>query len=567
LDETGQLSDPEIDQVPLARRNPRRAVAMTAQAICEIPYADNAEDAYLHALVTTSNDVSIPITVEEALNGSQRENWQGAIDSELQSLYEQKTWEDTEEVLGRREVKSKWVFDLKRDEFGKIERYKARLVARGDQQHHGLDYNETFSPTLRLESFRMILAWAVRNGKKVHQLDVKTAFLRATIDKVIYMRLPTINGQKGKLVMLLKSLYGLKQAGYLWNKDIDRVLVSIGFKCNDLDNTVYILIIDGRTVMIGVYVDDLVIAGEENDVQWTKCEIKAHYECKDGGELHHMLHIKVRLNVKNKTAALSQPAYIQEVLEETGMMNAKPLDCIIYTAQDEYNTKPLSERQVSSYRSLIGKLMWIARASRPDLAHVLHLLSRKLSKPTQVDWENAKKVLRYLKGTLYHGIILGGDHKLMGYADANWITPGDLESKSTSGYVFTIGGPVSWSSKRQSIPSFSSTESEYAALTHAGRESRWIEQLAKSMRIDSEEVIHCDNQSAIKLASNNTYHARTKHIAIRYHWIKYALENAYFKLRYIPTKEQLADIFTKILPRGLHKEMMSKLKILNTNEQ
>jgi hypothetical protein len=387
------------------------------------------------------------------------------------------------------------------------------------------------------------------------------SLLQAKIDMPIYMRLPTVRGVKGKIVLLNRSLYGLKQAGYLWNLKLHKSLVKMGFVRSLYDPTVYSKRVGGQVVHVGVYVDDIVIIGKEASVVAVVSDIEREYTCSGGKEIHHMLHIKIRRNRAARSVSLSQPNYITEVLEHTGMRNAVGMNSIVMTPEDSYNNQLLSAIDKQTYQSIIGKLVWISRATRPDISHAVCLLAKRVSSPKEVDMGNVKKLLRYLKATLDHGITLGCGAKLIGYSDANWITASDTMSRSMSGYVFLINGPISWSTKEQPIIALSSTESEFIALNHAGRESRWIEQLAKSLDIESEETIYCDNQSTIALISSTIFHKRTKHIAVRYNWIKDAVANNFFKVLYIPTAKQLADIFTKILSPSKHAEMMSMLHI------
>jgi hypothetical protein len=219
-----------------------------------------------------------------------------------------------------------------------------------------------------------------------------------------------------------------------------------------------------------------------------------------------------------------------------------------------------------TYRELVGKVVWISRASRPDITYTVHMLARKVAAPRYVDLLNLRELVRYLYSTKDFGITLGGKWKINGYCDANFITHEDPESKSVSGYTFLIGGPISWSTKRQTIVALSTAEAEYLSLNHAGREAVWLSRLANSLAKDGSINIQCDNQAAIQLAENPVFHARTKHITLQAHWIRSAITDMYFTVSYVQTSNQLADIFTKILKPNHHKSMCQRLNITKCDE-
>jgi len=533
----------------------------------DVMFLETALTAYDHEESTKRNNIdqepTVPKTMKEALTGRYRKNWQDAIDLELHALRLNDTWTEINapELSNVRPINSKFVFDLKKHSDGSIQRFKARLVARGDMQRDGVDYEHIFSATLRLESLRIILAIAASKDLEIHQMDISNAFLNAECDRDIIMRLPAMGSTRGILVRLNKSLYGLKQAGRLWGQHLKRSFEQLGFVQNDLDTTVY----TKGDIVIAVYVDDLVIAARKEEIDTIKSDIKNRYRCTDGGQINWILGLKVVRNREARTITMTQEQYILEVIADLALDNAVALTAPSFAKADEYNSQEVDEKDHEKYRTIIGKVVWISRSTRPDISHIVHLLARNVAAPRKVDMSNLVKLVKYLKGTIQHGLILGGsDIKIMAYCDANFVTPEDPGMFSISGYVFTILGPVSWGSKRQVLLALSTTEAEYIAACLAGKEARWMQLFVESLGIECKIDLRCDNQSAIKLAQDDAFRARTKHIDLTIHWVRWAIQQNYFQIEFIPTKNQLADIFTKVLPGSTHDSIMSRLHILDT---
>jgi hypothetical protein len=452
--------------------------------------------------------LTIPKSVKEAMKGEYAKFWQDAIDVEMSAHEKSGTWKILEDIPEGKYIQSKFVFDLKTDEEGYVVRFKVRLVARGDQQINGFDYFQTWAPTLRMESMRILLAIAANLDLEIVQIDFKTAFLNSALDIPIIMRLPNLPGTlKPIFVRIARSLYGLKQAGRLWNQDLHQSMLALGYIQNEIEPTIYQL--RGHdNVFVGIYVDDTIIIAPRHLIKECKAKVMALYESTDEGEIHHILKLKVTRNRPERKITLSQGAYIEEILSDAEMLDCKELTSIQFTFADKHNTSPLDRKFSKYYSSMVGKAVWLSRATRPDIAHAVHLLSRHLAAPRRVDYLNLQKLLRYLKGTKDYVITLGGNHELQAFCDANYITPEDEQCKSISGYMFTIYGPVSWSVKLQSLIAQSSTESEHLAANLAGREARWITMLAESLGQIVKMTIRCDNQSTLKMIKNPTYHAR-----------------------------------------------------------
>jgi hypothetical protein len=487
------------------------------------------------------------------------------MEKEMKSLKDNEVWELVELPEGRKAVGSKWVYKVKTDADGSIERYKARLVAQGFSQKYGTDYDETFCPVVRLESFRTIVALAVQNGLILHQLevDVTTAFLNGELEEVVYMRQPQgfiAEGQEHLVCKLKKCIYGLKQSPRCWNTALHNQLTTMEFVQADSDPCVY-RDSGGETFFIGVYVDDIILAGEsEKRMKEVKDTLTKKFDIKDMGELHYFLGMKIQLD-KTGDVWIGQPAYAESLLRKFGMSEAKPVSTpvdtsmkFIQAAEDEQ----CIDQQV--YQSAIGSLLYLSVATRPDITFAVSNMARFSSKPTTQHRTGVKRIMRYLQGTINHGILYTklGSRECIGFSDADWA--GDLDNRrSTSGYLFQIsGGPVSWRSKKQSSVALSTAEAEYVALASSAQEAIWMRQLTTelgSAPTDATTIFE-DNQSAISMASNPQFHGRAKHISIKYHFIRESVSDGMVKLRYCPTNEMIADMLTK----GLSKEQFEKLR-------
>ena len=509
------------------------------------------------------NDEEEPATIQEAINHPTRgKQWEKAVRDEVSSLIKNHTWDLVARPRNRQVVTNKCILKHKKNEIGQIVRLKARLVARGFSQIYGVDYLDTYAPVVKLASIRILLAIAAIYGLEIHQMDVVTAFLAGELEEEIYMEQPEgfkVGTEEDDLVCLLrKSLYGLKQAPRIWNQRIRRFLESIGFKPTYSDPCVYVNNETG--VIIAMWVDDLMIFGKDiENINDLKAQLSEEYEMKDLGELKYFLGIQVHRNKERKLIHINQSSYNRTVLERFGMMDSKPMNTplpggarlIKATATDVLTDQ-------KEYQSMVGSLMYAMLATRPDLAQCIQQISQYSSKPARPHEKATKHALRYLNGTIDQGITFNGNlgFKLECWSDANW--GGEEGRESVSGFVFTIaGGAVSYSSKKQGSVALSSTESEYMALLHALKEQIWILRFLSEIGYEANDqnVIYCDNQSAIALAHNPEHHARTKHIDIQYHFVRNCVEDGRTRLKYCPTEDMVADGLTKALGPDRHRRL------------
>lgn len=497
-----------------------------------------------------------PSSVAEAKSLQDRDQWEKAMDREMNSLRSNDVWDLVEPPPNGRIVGSKWLFKRKVNEDGTMERYKARLVAQGHTQKFGLDYEETFSPVVRFESIRSVVALAAEHRLKLHQMDVSTAFLHGELAENVYMRQPEgfIDSGKENLVCRLKrSIYGLKQSPRCWNTALDSHLKEMGFKQSKSDPCLYMKCdSEGARFLVAVYVDDIVLGGEnEAELKSVKKRLSQRFEMKDLGPLHCFLGVKIVQDEASGSIWMGQPSYTEKILQKYGMAECKAVST---PASPDVKLVPCANPDdvcdQQAYQAIVGSLLYLSTKTRPDIAYAVSCIARFSAKPTREHWTAVKRVLRYLQGTSKFGLLYGNvSVNVVGYSDADWA--GDIgDRKSTSGYVFLLGGAaISWKSSKQTCVALSTAEAEYIALSAASQEAVWLQQLFSDLLNEriQETVIFEDNQLAICLAKNQQVHGRSKHIDIKFHYIRELVEDGKINLVYCASEDMIADILTKPL--------------------
>ena len=372
------------------------------------------------------------------------------------------------------------MFKLKHDVDGRVERFKARLVAKGYAYKYGIDHDEIFSPVIRFSLIRLLLAFAVQHDFLIHQMDVGTAFLNGKLDEEIYMQQPegyVKPGEEHLACKLEKSLYGLKQSSRCWNKAFKESVEKLSFTQASADPCVFIRNTDTLSI-IAIHVDDLVILAENIlEMQRLEGSLKVQFKIKDMGELHYYVGVCIVQDKERKQVYLHQGQYIEKMLKRFGQTEAKPV-----SIPADLNVKLQKEDGVSgpvdtvTYQSIVGSLLYAAITTRPDIAQAVGVVSKFCANPTQSHLTAAKRILRYLKGTVYLGLSYKkcADGNLIGYSDADWADDVD-DRHSTSGNVFLLAkGAVSWLSKKQATVALTTTEAEYVALSAATKEAIWL---------------------------------------------------------------------------------------------
>jgi hypothetical protein len=533
-------------------------------------------------------------SLDEAKRSPEWPEWERAMQTELDQLRDMKTWILVKRPADAVPISNKWVFLKKYSKDGELLKYKGRLVAKGCAQRPGHDYTETFSPVVRLETIRAILAIAPKERLKIQQMDVKGAYLNGVLNERVYMRQPEgYDDGTGRVCLLQKTLYGLKQSGREWNKEFDGKLKKFGFNrlCSDpcsyrrRDET-------GHTEIITVWVDDLLLfASSTERMNITKDELRSVWEVTDLGEPAKIVGIEIE--IKDDSITISQRKYIEDILKREGMDQANdvgmPMDPNVKLQPNPDTNEP---NRSNSFARLLGELQYLANRTRPDITFAVNRLGAYTANPSMQHVGALKRVLRYLVGTKNHGITYTASptthedattHNTMqmthkgaetthndanlfyGYADAAYANVDDY--KSTSGYVFLVGnGAITWSSKKQTTIALSSTEAEYVALAEAGREACWLRNLYDELGYTqaAPSLIMGDNDGSIAMARNPQFHKRSKHIATRWHWVRELVEHDVVTVESCRDPEQTADILTKPLPRPKHQKHTKEMGVVPT---
>jgi hypothetical protein len=438
------------------------------------------------------------------------------------------------------------------------------VVAKGYNQRPGFDYTEIFAPTMRHATIHLVLALAAIEDLHLRSIDISHAFINSDIDTEIYMTQPEGFQQGGPEMVcrLDKSLYGLKQAGHLWSKQLQNVLEKMGFRHILSDPSVYIYNRDGVKAIVPIFVDDITLAGaSEKDLDRFVAELATHFKLRDLGPTSYLLGIEIIRNRDRRTISLSQRQYILNKLEEFGMSDCykvgTPMDPGVKLSSDQ-SPKTLEEEQVMRnlpYMNAVGSMMYLATTTRPDIAYTAGVLARFNSNPGIAHWKAVQHLLRYLKGTADMKLCYGPDPSnpdpFVGFSDASY--GGDKDSgKSTTGYLIKVGsGAVCWSSKLQPIVTLSTTEAEYVAAVAGGKEIVWMQNLLKELGYEAQcpSKLFMDNQSALSVARNPEHHGRMKHLDLCYYWLRNMVEKGSIDPTYLQTDEMPADILTKALPK------------------
>ena len=507
-----------------------------------------------------------PKNIDEALKGKDKEKWLEAMQIEYKALIDNNTWQlidknslDTNTNI----ISGKWIYKIKKDKLGNIDRYKARWVARGFTQVEGVDYDKTFSPTVSIKTVRIILALAAIKNWKLRHLDIKNAYLYGDLDRQLYMQQPIGFEIDNKVCELKKGIYGLKQAGRQWHNKIKTELEKLGYKQLESDVCLFINNNNNNIInMILIFVDDIIVVyNHDNIINKFITHLQNIFKLRDLGELSWFLGININISKDNKNniiIKINQNQYIKNMLNKYGFNNKStkrsriPIKIKNNNDTNNNNNNNITNNYKFDYNSVTGSLLYAAIATRPDISYAVNYVCRYMSCPENNNFEDVANILRYLKTNDNLGLVYKNNNNnidLIAYSDADWGSD-TTDRKSISGYVIYLGGNlISWSTQKQSIVALSTQHAEYIALSELCKEITWINNLLEeiNLKLDKPTLVRCDNAAAIAIAENNTnkYHKRTKHIDIKFHNVKDLYRDKKIEFEWISTKSMIADIFTK----------------------
>ncbi|KAJ9685079.1 hypothetical protein PVL29_017204 [Vitis rotundifolia] len=497
------------------------------------------------AFVSTISSVSLPKSNPEALS---HPGWRQVMVDEMAALHSNGTWDLVVLPSGKSTVGYRWVYIVKVGPDGQVDRLKARLVAKGYTQVNGSAYGDTFSPVAKIASVRLLLSMAAMRSWPLYQLDIKNVFLHGDLAEEVYMEQPPGFVAQGESGLVCSRFSSVVQEFGMFRSTADH---SVFYHHNS----------SGQCIYLVVYVDDIVItSSDQNGIQNLKQHLFTHFQTKDLGKLKYFLRIEIAQS--SSGVVLFQRKYALDILEETGMLDCKPVD----TPMDP-NVKlipgqgePLGDP--GRYRRLISKLNYLT-ITRPDISFPVSVVSQFLQSPCDSHWDVVIRILRYIKSTSGQGVLYEnrGHTQVVGYTDANW-AGSPTDRRSTSGYCVFIGGNlISWKSKKQDVVARSSAEAEYRAMALATCELIWLKHLLRKLRFGKDEQMKliCDNQAALHIASNPVFHERTKHIEVDCHFIREKIASGCVATSFVNSNDQLVYIFTKSLRGPRIKYICNKL--------
>jgi hypothetical protein len=476
--------------------------------------------------------------------------WEQACQRELETLSKRKVFEVVKRPSGRKVIKNRWVFDVKDDS-----RKRACLVAKGFSQVEGMDYDQVFSPVVRFETVRLILALAALENWVAYGLDVRNAYLYGELDEEIYMEQPegfTAPGttKEHYVLCLLRALYGLKQAGLAWWRALKQSMEEMGFISLTSDAGIFVYKRDGFFVVAIVYVDDAIFCGPNKALVIAMKEtFMRRWETRDLGEVTEFL--RMCITREGHSIHLDQSTYLRVVLERCGMQNAKsavtPLPARYVPKPSE---EPANPERRSRFQTVIGSLLYLMLGTRPDISFAVTKLAQYSANPSKDHLDKALYICRYLVGTQNYRLTYDGasEQGLNATTDSNWASDA-TDRRSQSGYFVKLaGGLISWTSRAQKTIALSSTEAEYMALSDCSRQVVWMHTLMGELGYNLQPIPICgDNQGSIFITSNPVTEKRSKHIDIRYHYVREVVNRRLAKIYFIDGDENPADLLTKNL--------------------
>ena len=503
-------------------------------------------------------NVNVFLTFQQAVTGPDKEKWKEAIRMEKESLKKNNTWKivDSSKAEGKKILSSKWIFKTKEDG-----RRKARLVVRGFEQVHGIDYEETYSPVINNASLRILFALVAKKNYLLTTFDIKTAFLYGKLDEDedVYMYPPEGYNYGNKICKLQRALYGLKQAPLKWNQRFSMFLKNEGLEALKSEQCIYTN--KEKTLIVGFYVDDGILLCKNKQEQDKFIEkLEKEFEITINWNPKSFLGMEIKRSEEN--VKLTQEIFTQRILNIFEMNGSKPVDTPSVKCNEELDE---SEKTNYQYREAIGGLLYLSTKTRPDLAQAVGFGSRFVNNSTKRRVTEVKRIFRYLNGTREQGINYNSkydEREIVAYCDADYAGDPDTR-RSTSGFViFYCGGPITWCSRRQPVVATSSTEAEYIAAAECVKEILFVKTVIEELLGKSVNVkLKVDNQSAIKLMKNGVINRRSKHIDVKYHFVHEELKKKTITVDYCPSDKQVADLFTK--PLGKIKFNAHKINLVN----
>lgn len=504
---------------------------------------------------------------KQAIASTEQAEWKAAMRLELDNLIRMKVFELVPRPLKAKIISCRWHLKKKLKNDGTLDKFKARLVARGFTQREGLDFDQTFAPSSRQESLKAFLSFVGYEDWEVTQLDVVAAFLYGFLDEIIYMSQPEgfEDAEHPDYVWKLnKSLYGLKQSARQWHLRFTGHLQRLGFTCSAADPSIYIYRENNIPMAsVLIHVDDTLLAAKTPELLTSlNRKLQSEFKMSSPGSVSEFLSFDITRDRASRTFTISQASYVAALIKDFGLTDAhsRNTPCNDHFKRLVKNADPLL-KTAKPYLRLLGCLQWLSVSTRPDISFAVNRLSQFNQYPTDDHWKAAIDVLLYLKHFPDLKLVLGGsDITLTGHSDSDWAENLD-DRRSTTGFLFRLGqNLVSWQSRRQPTVALSSTEAEYMALSDASRDAIWWRSLLREFGYSPDvTILSYDNKGSGDLARNPCHHKRSKHIDVKHHFVRECVQQSTIHLLQVSTNEMLADLLTKPLKRVKHNQNLQQL--------
>ncbi|GJS44789.1 retrovirus-related pol polyprotein from transposon TNT 1-94 [Tanacetum coccineum] len=511
-------------------------------------------------MFTLTVSTAEPKNIKEAMADSA---WIEVMQKELHQFDRLQVWELVDKPFGKTIIKLKWLWKNKKDEDQTVIRNKARLVAKGYAQEEGIDFKESFALVARLEDVRIFVAYATHNSFPIYRMDVKTAFLNGSQKEEVYVAQPDgfiDPNHPEKVYQLRKTLYGLKQAPRAWYDELSNFLMSKGFTKGTIDPTLFTIRYGEDILLVQIYVDDIIFRSTNPKFSKRfKKLMHSRFEISLMGEMKFFLGIQIHQSPRG--IFINQTKYALEILKKHGMEKCDNIGTPMAT-------KPKLDADLSGklvdqtdYHSKIGSLMYLT-SSIPDIVQAVCYCAHYQARPTEKHLKEVKRIFRYLRGTINMGLwyLKDSGFELTAFSDVDHAGCLDTRKSTSKGIQFLGDKLVSLMSNKQDCTAMSSAKVEYVALSTSCAQVMWRRTQLKDYGFNYNKIpLYCDSQSAIAISCNPVQHSRTKHIHTRYHFIKERVKNGIIELYFVRIEYQLADMFTKALPKDRFQYLVRRI--------
>ena len=546
---------------------------------CDGDECDN--EANLMVMYAHVCDEFEPNNYKEATKCKDSELWKESMKEELDAHHKMETWR----LIGKSKmpkkasiVTARWVYKVKSEPNIGVRR-KSRMVARGFGDLHEYGINETYAPVGRPSDFKCAIAIANKYNYDLEHIDIKTAFLNGKLEKKVYMQIPEglkeylgIEEPKFEQTHVLeldKAIYGLKVSPKRWYLRFSEAMKRMRLIKYDFQPCIYYYKNKGKCTIISVYVDDiLILTNDREKLHEIKVKLEKEFETKNLGEVKKFLGMEIVRDRKNQTVVVHQKGMITSVIKKFDLYGTLRTSSTPMATTDaerkiipEKRIKTLFDPKRIPYRNAIGTLSYIANATRPDIMFAVNYLSRRQQNYGEKEWEQVKRIFRYLKGTANLGIKFDGKgDRVECYVDA-LLGLNEENARSTSGYVVTMfGDPVAWKTQLQRQVALSFAESEYVAMSQACKEIISIQALVTRLgRVTKIPRLYEDNRASIKLAITEESQTLRHLVKLSYHYVRQLSSERRIEIQWISTKQQIGDFFTKALAREQFEKFRNKL--------